>query len=204
MPLKTLKRLCILLSLRAVHFSLLHQSGSLRSPRAALWVRSRLPVGGVWWRPDSQLLWSPVPEIMAAMDDTSRTLQVTYEGPSALIGALTQRLRADGRTEVAYDLPEKIERRDALGAAGLILSTVDLLVTTTGTDEYIKDAAKGFINQFRHLDPRVVVDNLPVQTAVSAGSVADELAKLAQLHADGHLTDEEFTQAKARILDNNQ
>ena len=48
-----------------------------------------------------------------------------------------------------------------------------------------------------------VIDGLPVQTspvAPATASVADELAKLAQLRDSGILTDEEFAAQKARLL----
>ena len=40
----------------------------------------------------------------------------------------------------------------------------------------------------------------PEQVAAPAPSAADEIAKLAALHRDGALTDEEFTTAKAKLL----
>lgn len=40
----------------------------------------------------------------------------------------------------------------------------------------------------------------PPLTAADSSDVADQLAKLARMHADGTLTDEEFAQAKARLL----
>jgi hypothetical protein len=41
----------------------------------------------------------------------------------------------------------------------------------------------------------------PDAVASSAGSHVDALAQLAQLHANGALTDEEFTQAKRKLLE---
>ena len=42
----------------------------------------------------------------------------------------------------------------------------------------------------------------PVQPVpVESTSTADELARLAELHGDGHLTDEEFASAKRKLLD---
>jgi hypothetical protein len=40
----------------------------------------------------------------------------------------------------------------------------------------------------------------PVQYAPAPPSAADELEHLAQLHASGVLTDEEFASAKAKVL----
>lgn len=42
-----------------------------------------------------------------------------------------------------------------------------------------------------------VIDNQPMETAMSQ---SDELAKLAELHRSGALTDDEFMRAKARVL----
>jgi Phospholipase_D-nuclease N-terminal/Short C-terminal domain len=44
------------------------------------------------------------------------------------------------------------------------------------------------------------IDSYIRQTAGSGGSTADELAKLAQLHDDKKISDEEFERAKARIV----
>ncbi|MDT9695620.1 SHOCT domain-containing protein [Streptomyces sp. P17] len=51
--------------------------------------------------------------------------------------------------------------------------------------------------------PRVQVNGQSTDAVEATTSVADELTKLASLHADGHLTDEEFSEAKARILRGN-
>ncbi|CAB4732542.1 unannotated protein [freshwater metagenome] len=40
----------------------------------------------------------------------------------------------------------------------------------------------------------------PAPAAASDGDVTDELTKLASLHSDGVLTDEEFAAAKAKLL----
>ncbi len=50
-------------------------------------------------------------------------------------------------------------------------------------------------------EPREEVSPVPPSPApTSGGSETDEIERLAELHADGSLTDEEFAAAKARIL----
>lgn len=57
-----------------------------------------------------------------------------------------------------------------------------------------RDAAKHFVQLFRS-------DQLSEGTPAPQGGVADELAKLAQLRNEGVLTEEEFNQQKAGLLE---
>jgi Short C-terminal domain len=51
-----------------------------------------------------------------------------------------------------------------------------------------------------HQEAQKQFDAYVRQTASSGGSAADELTKLAKLHDDGKLTDQEFESAKAKIV----
>ncbi|WP_328904887.1 SHOCT domain-containing protein [Streptomyces sp. NBC_00234] len=130
---------------------------------------------------------------------TGRTLRITYQGPPMLAGVLAQILREDGQCEVDFEPPQ--ETRDALGAAGLAVATVQFLVQTSGMDDRIKEAINKFLQKFSRAQPQVQIDGEPTASdELATSSIADELAKLASLHADGHLTDQEFSEAKARVL----
>lgn len=132
--------------------------------------------------------------------NTSLTTRITYQGPPTLAGVLAQMLREEGQCEVDYRPPQ--ETRDALGAAGLAVATVQLLVQTTGTDERIKKVVNKFLQRFSRAQPQVQIDEQSTDTEART-SIADEIAKLASLHIDGHLTDQEFSEAKARVLRRN-
>ncbi|MET8560788.1 SHOCT domain-containing protein [Streptomyces flaveolus] len=129
-----------------------------------------------------------------------KAVRITYQGPPMLASALAQMLREEG-CEVDYMPPQ--ETRDALGAAGLAVATVQFLVQTTGADDHVKKAVARFAQRFSRAQPRVEIDGESAEGAGRGSSLADELAKLSSLHADGHLTDEEFSEAKARILRGN-
>ncbi|MFD7546404.1 hypothetical protein ACFV0R_03305 [Streptomyces sp. NPDC059578] len=133
--------------------------------------------------------------------NASRTTRITYQGPPALARVLAQMLREEGQCEVDYRPPQ--ETRDALGAAGLTVATVQFLVQTTGADDRIKEVVNKFLQRFRRAQPQVQVDEQSKVGEV-AGGISDEIAKLASLHVAGHLTDQEFSEAKARVLRDNR
>lgn len=134
------------------------------------------------------------------MDDKKAplTARITYQGPPSLVGILAGMLREDGQREVDYQPP--VESRDALGAAGLAVATVQFFVQTTGTDDRIKAVVNTFLQRFSRSQPQVQIDGAPTESTIGSNGMADELARLAALHAEGHLTAQEFSEAKARVL----
>ncbi|MEV0210881.1 SHOCT domain-containing protein [Streptomyces sp. NPDC050788] len=124
--------------------------------------------------------------------------RITYHGPPRLAGALAEMLRNEAGCDVHYRPPH--ETRDALGVAALAVSTVQFVVQATGTDDRIKAVVDTFVRRYSRAQVRVTVDGQASDDATRPDSLADELAKLASLHSEGHLTDEEFSQAKARLL----
>ncbi|MFJ5842731.1 SHOCT domain-containing protein [Streptomyces shenzhenensis] len=130
--------------------------------------------------------------------NTQWTARITYQGPPMLANTLAEMLREDAECHVDYKPPQ--ETRDAVGIAALAATTVQFLVQTTGTDDRIKAVVTRFIERFSRAQPQVQIDGQPSDDSAGTSSVADEFAKLASLYAEGHLTDEEFSEAKARVL----
>ncbi|MFE5973721.1 SHOCT domain-containing protein [Streptomyces sp. NPDC056460] len=124
--------------------------------------------------------------------------RITYQGPPHLVGTLAEMLRDDAGCRVEYTPPQ--ETRDAVGTAALVVATVQLMVQTTGTDDRVKDVVNTFMRRFSRARPSVTFEDQPSAHDAGSSSLADELAKLASLHTEGHLSDEEFTDAKARII----
>lgn len=83
----------------------------------------------------------------------------------------------------------------ATGAIRITTSNDDITVDTIANDEL-----KAFVSAVRRTMSAPADSPAPVQPAASSGGNAEELKNLAELHAAGVLTDEEFTAAKARIL----
>lgn len=121
-----------------------------------------------------------------------RTVELQYEGPPALVGALAQMLREDGM-QVSYEPP--MEQRDA----ALVIAIVTLVVQVTGADDRMKAAIDRFVERFKRAEPKVSIGG-QASRAMPAASLTADLTELARLHAEGQLTDAEFAAAKAKLL----
>jgi hypothetical protein len=124
--------------------------------------------------------------------------RITYQGSPRLAGVLAEMLRDEAGCHIDYT-PQP-ETRDAVGVAALAVATVQFVVQTTGTDDRVKTVVNSFLRRFSRAQPQVTIDGQPPADDPGTGSVAQELAQPASLHSEGHLTGEEFSQTKARLL----
>ena len=140
--------------------------------------------------------------------------QIAYKGEGGPIAGCRAMVETEGQVRARFTAT----RIATLGVFGLKKKKIDereLYLTVEGNGfafvaeikpkyggEARKIAAK--INALGQVPASVLADAAPVQAAsveaAPVASTADEIAKLAQLHASGVLTDDEFSAAKARLL----
>lgn len=71
-----------------------------------------------------------------------------------------------------------------------------------GSDETLERFAAALVQQVREVDEALSAAERHESPPVAA-SVADELAKLSDLHKNGVLSEDEFNAQKAKLLDRN-
>jgi hypothetical protein len=119
-------------------------------------------------------------------------IYVTYRGPKSRLHRLAGMLRGDGEADVKYD--PGMENKDLYGDA---VSTVQLAVqvlNTPGAVDYVRAKVGTFLAQYGN------IAQVTIEGDDGGTDLAGQLTKLAQLHEAGQLTDEEFAQAKRKLL----
>lgn len=114
------------------------------------------------------------------------TTRFTYIGPPAYAGALAQELKAQGLS-AEYEPP--FETKDAATA----MAAVAVVFAATGP---MKDILAG-VRAFRARFKGTQIEGLP---DAEPPSIAERLAKVGKLRADGVINEEEYAQQRGRIL----
>jgi hypothetical protein len=121
---------------------------------------------------------------------------LSYTGRLGLVQRLVAMLQDDGVTRVSYQGPTDAGGTDPDATETVLLGVRVLPGPEAAT--HVRERVDEFVN--RHHGVAVSVEQ-PATPDPSRGSrLIAELESLARLHEDGHLTDEEFRQAKTLLL----